>query len=123
MDHIPFDGCTVSYTHLDVYKRQAVGTGVGVGAAVGVGVGVPLRANCRCAQRALSTVPFLGMAPTEIDVYKRQPLPSPCGTWTFESCRSSTTKGRITNLCVERLCDRPQFARVKACLLYTSRCV
>lgn len=42
------------------------------------------------------------------------PLPSPCGTWTFESCRSSTTKGRITNLCVERLCDRPQFARVKA---------
>ena len=44
----------------------AVGTGVGVGAAVGVGVGVPLRANCRCAQRALSTVPFLGMAPTEM---------------------------------------------------------
>ena len=42
------------------------------------------------------------------------PLPSPCGTWTFESCRSSTTKGRITNLCVERLCDRPQYARVKA---------
>jgi hypothetical protein len=42
------------------------------------------------------------------------PLPTPCGTWTFESCRSSTTKGRITNLSVERLCDRPQFARIRA---------
>ena len=41
------------------------------------------------------------------------PLPQPCGTWTFESCRSSTTKGNISNLSIERLCDRPQFARVK----------
>ena len=40
-------------------------------------------------------------------------LPQPCGTWTFESCRSSTTVGQITNLSVDRLCDRPQFARVK----------
>ena len=40
-------------------------------------------------------------------------LPQPCGNWTFESCRSSTTEGEITNLTVERLCDRPQFARVK----------
>lgn len=40
-------------------------------------------------------------------------LPQPCGTWTFESCRSSTTEGEITNLSVDRLCDRPQFARVK----------
>ena len=40
-------------------------------------------------------------------------LPQPCGNWTFESCRSSTTEGEITNLSVERLCDRPQFARVK----------
>ena len=40
-------------------------------------------------------------------------LPTPAGTWTFESCRSSTTCGTITNLTVDRLCDRPQFARVK----------
>lgn len=40
-------------------------------------------------------------------------LPQPSGNWTFESCRSSTTEGEITNLTVERLCDRPQFARVK----------
>ncbi|MDO4384643.1 MAG: hypothetical protein Q4E18_01450 [Clostridia bacterium] len=40
-------------------------------------------------------------------------LPQPCGTWTFESCRSSTTEGVISNLSVDRLCDRPQFARVK----------
>lgn len=41
------------------------------------------------------------------------PLPQPCGTWTFESCRSSTIKGAISNLSIERMCDRPQFARVK----------
>ena len=39
--------------------------------------------------------------------------PQPCGTWTFESCRSSTTAGTISNLTIDRLCDRPQFARVK----------
>lgn len=42
------------------------------------------------------------------------PLPQPFGAWTFESCRSSTTRGDISNLSVERMCDRPQFARVKA---------
>ena len=41
------------------------------------------------------------------------PLPQPCGAWTFESCRSSTTKGAISNLSIERMCDRPQFARVR----------
>ncbi|MGJ4851033.1 hypothetical protein ACH6CV_12340 [Bacillota bacterium Meth-B3] len=41
------------------------------------------------------------------------PLPVPFGQWTFESCRSSTTAGTIRDLAVERLCDRPQFARVK----------
>lgn len=40
-------------------------------------------------------------------------LPQPFGTWTFVSCRSSTTKGKISNLTIERMCDRPQFARVK----------
>ena len=32
---------------------------------------------------------------------------------TFESCRSTTTEGIIRNLSVERLCDRPCFARVR----------
>lgn len=41
------------------------------------------------------------------------PLPQPFGNWTFESCRSSTTAGKISNLSIERMCDRPQFARVK----------
>lgn len=40
-------------------------------------------------------------------------LPQPCGQWHFESCRSSTTSGSITNLSIERMCDRPQFARVR----------
>lgn len=31
----------------------------------------------------------------------------------FESCRSTTTEGTIRNLSVERLCDRPCFARVR----------
>ncbi|MDO4865047.1 MAG: hypothetical protein Q4C10_00690 [Clostridia bacterium] len=41
------------------------------------------------------------------------PLPRPYGAWTFESCRSSTTAGRISNLSIERMSDRPQFARVR----------
>ena len=41
------------------------------------------------------------------------PLPTPFGQWTFESCRSATTCGVIRNLSIDRLCDRPQFARVK----------
>ena len=32
---------------------------------------------------------------------------------TFESCRSTTTEGTIRNISVERLCDRPCFARVR----------
>ena len=32
----------------------------------------------------------------------------------FESCRSSTTEAALRNLSVERLCDRPCFARVRA---------
>lgn len=32
---------------------------------------------------------------------------------TFESCRSTTTEGTIRDLTIERLCDRPCFARVR----------
>ena len=41
------------------------------------------------------------------------PPVQPYGNWTFESCRSSTTKGNISNLNIERMADRPQFARVR----------
>lgn len=49
---------------------------------------------------------------------------------TFESCRSTTTEGCIRNLTIDRLCDRPCFARVRATidipieiLFVDSRCV
>lgn len=32
---------------------------------------------------------------------------------TFISCRSTSTKGRVRDLCIERICDRPNFARVR----------
>ena len=57
-----------------------------------------------------------------------QPLPQPALPWTFESCRSSTTKGEITNLVIDRLCDRPQYARVRCTVnvpvdvLFTDAC-
>ncbi len=41
------------------------------------------------------------------------PLPTPIGQWNFESCRSANTKGVIRNLSIDRMCDRPQFARIK----------
>lgn len=59
-----------------------------------------------------------------------QPTTAPVPPITFESCRSSTTAAEIRNLSVERLCDRPCFARVRATvdvpidILFTdSRCV
>jgi len=40
-------------------------------------------------------------------------IPQPQGNWSFESCRSSSTCGVISNLTIDRLCDRPQFARIR----------
>ncbi|MBQ8556484.1 MAG: hypothetical protein IJ438_11515 [Clostridia bacterium] len=58
------------------------------------------------------------------------PTSAPVPPITFESCRSNTTEGTIRNLSVERLCDRPCFARVRATidvpidiLFVDSRCV
>lgn len=39
--------------------------------------------------------------------------PVPSGHLTFDSCRSSSTVGLITDLSIDRMCDRPQFARIK----------
>lgn len=56
--------------------------------------------------------------------------PGPVPPITFESCRSSSTQGRIRDLTIERLCDRPCFARVRGTvdvpidiLFSDSRCV
>lgn len=58
------------------------------------------------------------------------PTSAPVPPIVFESCRSSTMDVDISNLSVERLCDRPCFARVRGTLqipidiLFTdSRCV
>lgn len=58
------------------------------------------------------------------------PVSAPEAPITFESCRSSTTEASIRNLSVERLCDRPCFARVRCTvdvpidiLFVDSRCV
>ncbi len=55
---------------------------------------------------------------------------APVEPFTFESCRSSTTNIDVSNLTVERLCDRPCFARVRGyieipieVLFVDSRCV
>jgi hypothetical protein len=54
----------------------------------------------------------------------------PVAPITFESCRSNTTVGKIHNLTIDRLCDRPCFARVRATieipidiLFVDSRCI
>ena len=58
------------------------------------------------------------------------PTSAPVPPITFESCRSSTTQAAIRNLSVERLCDRPCFARVRCTvdvpidiLFVDSRCI
>jgi len=58
------------------------------------------------------------------------PNSAPVPPITFESCRSSTTQAGIRNLSIERLCDRPCFARVRCTvdvpidiLFVDSRCI
>ena len=75
--------------------------------------------NCACEDnRCNCTCPTYGGPLTHQEAVENAenaagPLPRPYGAWTFESCRSSTTLGRISNLSVERMSDRPQFARVR----------
>jgi len=75
--------------------------------------------NCRCSDnRCTCTCPSCGTGISHAEAVENAensacPLPQPYGAWTFESCRSSTTAGTISNLSIERMCDRPQFARVK----------
>lgn len=56
--------------------------------------------------------------------------PAPVPPISFESCRSSSSQGALRNLTIERLCDRPCFARVRGqidipidILFSDSRCV
>jgi len=58
------------------------------------------------------------------------PTSNPVAPLTFESCRSTDNEGIIRDLSVERLCDRPCFARIRATidvpidiLFVDSRCV
>lgn len=79
---------------------------------------VPCRCNCTgnacsCTCRACNA-PLTHEQAVENAENSPCPLPAPVGNWTFESCRSSTTKGTISDLTIDRLCDRPQFARVRA---------
>jgi len=80
-----------------------------------------LNKSCRCAcdnNICTCTCPACGGGITHQEAVENAensacPLPQPCGQWTFESCRSTTTAGKISNLSIERMCDRPQFARVR----------
>ena len=75
--------------------------------------------SCRCTDnKCTCSCPTCGTGISHAEAVENAenspcPLPQPFGAWTFESCRSSTTAGTISNLSIERMCDRPQFARVK----------
>ncbi len=77
--------------------------------------------NCACNPCADACNPCADTVP---------PTTTPVPPITFESCRSSTTEASIRNLSVERLCDRPCFARVRCTvdvpidiLFVDSRCI
>lgn len=78
--------------------------------------GRPCRCECE-GNRCQCTCGFCGNLTYQDAVENAEnspcPLPTPVGQWTFESCRSSTTAGTIRDLTIDRLCDRPQFARIK----------
>ncbi len=81
------------------------------------GAGCPT-CKCKCTGCSCNcTCPNTGGTPTYEDAVETATasncIPKPQGAWTFESCRSASTCGTISNLTIDRLCDRPQFARVK----------
>ena len=85
--------------------------------------------RCRChGQNGCDDVVTHQEAVDHLENAGCQPLPQPAMPWTFVSCRSSTTKGEITNLVIDRLCDRPQYARVRCTVnvpidvLFTDAC-
>ena len=90
---------SVSYTHLDVYKRQIQqwrGRQTVKKPLEGVG-------------GAAAPLTFIPVSYTHLDVYKRQGL-----------------SRDLHHFCVNhaKLCDLvARFSKCKACLLYTSRCV
>ena len=59
------------------------------------------------------TLQSYGLVPCGCSGQEHETNTQPVMPITFESCRSTTTEGTIRNLSVERLCDRPCFARVK----------
>jgi hypothetical protein len=65
--------------------------------------------NCTCGANGVITYPEA----VENARSSPDPLPAPCGQWTFSGCRSASVCGRIHDLTIDRLIDRPQFARVK----------
>jgi len=79
------------------------------------------------------TITSYAQVVNECDRCNAQNAPAPTAPvepFTFESCRSSTANIDISNLNVERLCDRPCFARVRGyieipieVLFVDSRCV
>ena len=101
----------VSYTHLDVYKRQ-----------------LPCRSNTRSSLQwlyrisSLSLYSFVAVSYTHLDVYKRQ-------SQTCSPVRSeaSCSLGVITSMSLYRSGGREEAGAGSSmtitCLLYTSRCV
>ena len=86
------------------------------------------RCNCRCTNTCDNIVTHQEAVDNIENNGYCQQLPQPVGPWVFESCRSSTTKGEISNLVIDRLCDRPQYARVRCTVdvpidvLFTDQC-
>ena len=132
---------SVSYTHLDVYKRQAMRCGRTPTSWISLSSTKASKNSARMAPLAVSY--------THLDVYKRQPfgrLKAPLGlsllrfaaqTRTFENAPLSacllytswlkrSRKPAATATCPRTASTmRPRTPRVwsRTCLLYTSRCV
>lgn len=70
----------------------------------------PCNCNCNCNNNCN---PITHAEAVENAANTPCPPTQPVGNWTFESCRSSTTAGTIRNLSIDRMCDRPQFARIR----------
>ena len=117
---------SVSYTHLDVYKRQAYRQ---YGRYYWTGVVWPDRAEnpgeAHAVARAWETARDVPVSYTHLDVYKRQVPdwadPEPQGVFCSE-CRREITGGQSRNGRKWSAEDIVGYSQ-RTCLLYTSRCV
>lgn len=92
------------------------------------GIAPVCKCTCGCSTPNACTCGNCATCATVLTDAEAQRLRGPIPPLTFNSCRSNTMNGTVRSLTIDRLCDRPQFGRVKCLvdipidILFTDSC-